>query len=496
MSRRKKSAAELSAEKKQLEVTERRKFLKELSVAGAAAWMAGAPTQIFAKKDQEHEAVKQPTPTADACILIWMAGGMAAPETFDPKRYAPYRVGLPVGDMLSTFDAIDTTVDNIKICSGLEHVAKVMDRATLIRSAVQPDLGSILHSRHQYHWHTGYVPPQTVACPHLGAWMAKVLGPRNPVMPPFINIGQRLEGVGEKEELKAFTTSGFFGSEFGPMNLPYPENAAESVRPPKGMTGKRFSRRNDLFKKLVEQNPHREYISDYQQESLLRSVDNAYRLLSSKDKEAFDITLEPKENREIYDTGRFGRGCLLAKRLVESGARFVEVTTEYVPFLHWDTHANGHETTARLHGEIDRPIAQLILDLEKSGRLERTLVVIASEFSRDAIIEGKPGSNANDQATFKVETVNEPKHYGLHRHFTGGSSVVMFGGGMKSGFLYGKTADERPLVAIENPVSVMDLHATIMTAMGISPRTGFNTEGRPFYVTQDGKGKAVRELFA
>ena len=87
------------------------------------------------------------------------------------------------------------------------------DRATLIRSAFQPDLGHILHSRHQYHWHTGYVPPQTVACPHLGAWMAKVLGPRNPVMPPFINIGQRLEGVGEQEELKAFTTAGFFGNE-------------------------------------------------------------------------------------------------------------------------------------------------------------------------------------------------------------------------------------------------------------------------------------------
>ena len=83
-----------------------------------------------------------------------------------------------------------------------------MDRATLIRSHVLPDLGHILHSRHQYHWHTGYVPPQTVACPHIGAWMARVLGPLNPVMPPFINIGQRLEGNGESEELKAFTTGG------------------------------------------------------------------------------------------------------------------------------------------------------------------------------------------------------------------------------------------------------------------------------------------------
>ena len=93
-----------------------------------------------------------------------------------------------------------------------------------------------------------------------------------------------------------------------------------------------------------------------------------------------------------------------------------------------------------MHREIDRPIAQLIKDLEASKLLDRTLVIIASEFSRDAIMEGKPGSTANDQATHKVDTVTEMKHYGLHRHFTGGTSVVMFGGGTKRGFLYGKTA--------------------------------------------------------
>ena len=133
---------------------------------------------------------------------------MAAPDTFDPKDYSQFREKMPVNEMLSTFPQIDTAVDNIKISRGLENIAGVMDRATLIRSAIQPDLGSILHSRHQYHWHTGYVPPQTVACPHIGSWIAKVRGPINPVMPPFVNIGQRLEGVGEKEELKAFTTAG------------------------------------------------------------------------------------------------------------------------------------------------------------------------------------------------------------------------------------------------------------------------------------------------
>ncbi len=470
----------------------RRDFLKKLAAASAAAWTTGEPQTLWANGNK----VTHPPAKADACILLWMAGGMAAPDTFDPKRYHPFEKGLEISKMLSTFPAIDTAVDGLKICQGLENIAQVMDRATLIRSAVQPDLGSILHSRHQYHWHTGYVPPQTVAAPHLGAWMAKVLGPRNKVMPAFINIGQRLEGVGESEELKAFTTAGFFGSEFGPMNLPYPEEAAQSVRPPKGMDANRFANRDKLFRKLVDQNPNRDLMSDYQQQSLIRSMDNAYRLLSSEEREAFDITREPKETLAKYDTGRFGRGCLLARRLIEAGARFVEVTTEYVPFFQWDTHKDGHQTVAGLHKEIDLPIATLVRDLEERGLLERTLIIVASEFSRDAIMEGKPGSTANDQATFKVDKLQEMAHYGLHRHFTGGTSVVMFGGGTKKGHIHGQTADERPLIAIEDPVTVMDLHATIMTAMGISPKTEYTIEGRPFYVTEDGKGQPVTDLFA
>lgn len=473
----------------------RRGFLKKLGAASTAAMMTGEP-QLFGATETSGHAVENPEPRADACILIWLAGGMAAPETFDPKRYLPFEKGLPVEKILSTFPAIDTSVDGLKISEGLENVAHVMDRATLIRSHVQADLGSILHSRHQYHWHTGYVPPVTVAAPHLGAWMAKVLGPRNPVMPPFINIGQRIEGVGEQEELKAFTTAGFFGSEFGPFNLPYPEAAVQAVRPPEGMEPGRFANRYRFYKKLVDQNPHREFLSDFQQESMLRSFDNAHRLLESKEKDAFDLEREPKEVREKYDTGRFGRGCLLARRLVESGARFIEVTTEYVPFLHWDTHENGHETVKRMKSEIDRPIAQLILDLEERGMLDRTLVIVASEFSRDMMIEGVPGSNARDQSRAKTETLQEMKHYGLHRHFTGGTSVALFGGGVKKGFVYGATADERPLVAVENPVSITDLHATIYTAMGISPKLAYDIEKRPFYSTVDGKGEAVTELFA
>lgn len=468
----------------------RRDFLKQLAAVSAAAWSTGAP-RLMAK-----ESITQPRATADSCILLWMAGGMAAGDTFDPKPYVPFKVGTPIKDLGSTFPSINTKVDNIKICQGLENIASVMDRGTLIRSHVQADLGSILHSRHQFHWHTGYVPPQTVAAPHLGAWMSKVLGPRNPVMPAFINIGQRLEGVGESEEVKAFTTGGFFGNEHGPMNLPFPEEAAQAVRPPTGMDPSRFQNRNQLFKKLIDKNPNRDRMSDYQQESMLRSMDNAYRLLSSKDRTAFDITLEDKASYAKYNTSRFGQGCLLARRLVEAGARFVEVTTEYVPFLNFDTHANGNQTMERMHKEIDMPVAQLILDLEKRGLLDRTLVIIASEFSRDMIMEGKPGSTANDQTTFQVDALQEMKHYGQHRHFTGGSSVLMFGGGMKRGYLHGATAEQRPFIASKDPVSITDLHATIMTAMGISPKTMFEVEHRPFYVTEDGKGTPVKSLFA
>jgi hypothetical protein len=470
----------------------RREFLSALSAAGVATIGGGAPRLVAADSPA-------PKATADTCILLWMGGGMAAPDTFDPKRYTPFEIGTPVDKILCTFPSIDTVVDNIKISQGLENVAKILDRGTLIRSHVVADLGNILHSRHQYHWHTGYIPPQTVACPHIGSWIARTLGPKNPVIPPFINIGQRLEGHGEQEELKAFTTGGFFGTEYGPFNLPFPDDAASAARPPKGMTAERFAQRQKMYKELLKASPAGEMASDHHHESMLKAMDNAQRLLGSKERDAFDLAKEPEKNRLKYTTGkesRFGMGCLLARRLAESGARFIEVTTEYVPFLHWDTHEKGHETYTRMKNEIDKPIAQLILDLEERGLLERTLVVLATEFSRDMMIEGIPGSKAQDQSLAKTDVLKEKKHYGLHRHFTGSGSVLMFGGGIKKGFLYGETAPERPLVTVKNPVSIKDLHATIFTAMGISPKTAFDVEKRPFYATEDGKGVPVKGLFA
>src|SRR5881409_2763730 len=244
----------------------RRDFLKTASAATLSALAAGYPRALVAAEAEEK--IK---PTADTLIVLWLAGGMAHTETFDPKRYSPFERGMKSAEMFSTFPTIDTAVDNVKLTAGLEKIAGVMDRGTLIRSYTAGDLGFILHSRHQYQWHTGYAPPQTVAAPHIGAIVARTLGPKNPAVPAFINIGQRFD-LGEGEELKAFHTAGFLGSEYGPFLIPEPAEARQAISPPKGMSPSRFADRNRFYKRMLEQSPIREFGSDYQKESLLRSM--------------------------------------------------------------------------------------------------------------------------------------------------------------------------------------------------------------------------------
>ena len=162
-------------------------------------------------------------------------------------------------------------------------------------------------------------------------------------MPPFVVVGQNMEIGAESDPLKSFHTAGFLGHRSGPFLIVDPRDAVASVQPPARMSGGRFARRYETFKKLAAESPILRDGSNHQRESLLRSLDNANRLLQSPASKAFDLTLEPKESYDTYNTGRFGLGCLLARRLVENGVRFVEVTSEYIPFRHWDTHENGHE---------------------------------------------------------------------------------------------------------------------------------------------------------
>ena len=473
----------------------RREFLARIAGGSLAA---GTAVSAFAEStNSPSQQPRRPAfpATADTVIVLWMAGGMAHTETFDPKRHVPFEPGMKADDVLCTFPSIKTAVDGIEITEGFEKVASVLDRGTLIRSHVLGGLGTILHSRHQYHWHTGYEPPQNVAAPHLGAWIAHALGPKNPAIPAFIDIGQSYEGNGEAEELKAFQTGGCLGAEFNPFRVPDPRQAVNIVKPPTGMSLERFRRRYDTFRKMVADGVGSDgkTLSDAQRDALLRSVEQAHRLMDSSAAKAFDLSLEPKASFDTYNTCKFGLGCLLARRLVEEGARFIEVTTEYGPFLQWDTHDNGHTRLAKLKSEIDAPIAQLVLDLEQRGLLDRTLIVLASEFSRDCLLEGKPEKPVGNQVE-QPAVLKELKHYGMHRHFTGASSVLMFGGGVKRGFLYGKTAPERPCTTIENPINVTDLHATMLHTLGIATDYHVMVEQRPFYATQDGRGVARTAL--
>lgn len=465
----------------------RRDFLQTFGATCALG--AGAPRALA-----RSLASDAPRASADRVIVLWMAGGMAHTETFDPKAHTPFEVGLDPARVLSTFPSVPTVVDGVRFSQGLERIGQVIDRGTVCNTYTAGDLGFILHSRHQYHWHTGYAPPQTVAAPHIGAWIAKTLGPLNPDVPAFIDIGQAFH-VGEAEELKAFHTAGFLGSEHGPFLIPDPAAAVSTVRPPGGMDVGRFQSRHELWKRLAAASPVGRAGSDYQRESLERSMENAHRLLTSPAARAFDLTQEPAESFARYDTGRFGLGCLLARRLCEAGARFIEVTTEYEPFMQFDTHEDGHTRMVALKALIDAPVAQLVLDLEERGLLERTLVVLASEFSRDMVTEGKPGKLVQDQVVVPTR-MTELKHYGMHRHFTDAGSLLLFGGGIARGAVYGATADERPCRAIDKPVRIEDLHATIFHALGIPPDHGYTTEGRPFYVTKDGLGRPLLDLFA
>lgn len=467
----------------------RRNFLKNTSGAMLATMAAGVPlTQLFSSCNG-----RKITATADTVILLWMAGGMPHTETFDPKAYTPFNTGMESNSVLSTFKSFPTAIDGVHFSEGLQSIGKIMDKGTLIRSYVAADMGFILHSRHQYHWHTCYQPPQSVMAPHIGAWIAKELGPLNPVIPAFIDIGQRFN-LGEGEELKAFHTAGFLGNEYGPFLISDPSSGLESVRPPAGMSAKRFERRNQLYEELIKKGPLGEFGSDYQKESLKRSMEQAYMLLRSPEAEAFDLSREPKEIYDVYNTGRFGLGCLMARRLTEKGARFISVTTEYEPFKGWDTHDNGHTRITDMKKQIDGPVAQLIKDLERTGRLDRTIVILASEFSRDMMVEGRPGKKVQEQVS-QPDIIKDIKFYGMHRHFTDGCSMLMFGGGLKKGYVHGKTADERPCKTVDKPIIIDQVHQSLYHALGIPDDAHYVIEKRPFYTTPDGMGKSEKDLF-
>jgi hypothetical protein len=465
------------------DIVSRRDFLRSGCAAGAAALFS------HGLRAQQPPRLQ---PTADAMILLWMAGGQAATETWDPKRHTPYEPNMEARAVHSTFRSIPTSVDGLRIAEHLPNVARQMHHGTLIKTFQAGALGFILHSRHQYHWHTGYIPPQTVAAPHLGAVISRTLGPRHPDVPAFVDIGQRSAG-GEDFEVRAFQTAGFLGNAYGPFLIPEPATAVQAVQPPAGMSRERFLQRQRLLVQTLQARRLAEGPNLREQE-YLRSIEGAHRFLQSPAAAALDLNLEPRPIYDQYNTSRFGLGCLLARRLVEAGVRFVEVTTEYVPFLGWDTHDNGHTRMAEMMRQIDRPIARLVDDLHVRGLLSRTLVVIASEFSRSMLTEGTPENPVRDQVQVP-NRLTALAQYGMHRHFTGAGSVVLFGGGVRQGFVYGETSDEPPFGTVRNPVTIPNLHASLYRALGIAADQSYEVENRPFYVTEDGRGQVIEALF-
>ncbi len=254
---------------------EEQRIVRKLSRRGFMGTSAGAVLAALAGGAPQLARAAGLPATADSLIVLWMAGGMAQTETFDPKRYTPFAPGVPTAQVLSTFPSIDTAVDGIRFSQGLERTARVMDRGALIRTFQGADLGFILHSRHQYHWHTGYIPPQTVAMPHIGAVIARTLGPRNPTVPPFVAIGQDMEIGAESPALKSFHTGGFLGSEYGPFLISDPQDAASAVRPPAELGDARFHSRRKLYEQLLASEPVYQYAGDFQRQSLIRSLDAA-----------------------------------------------------------------------------------------------------------------------------------------------------------------------------------------------------------------------------
>ncbi len=211
----------------------RRDFLKRTGAAALGALAAGYPQRFAGAED-----IESIVPTADTMIVLWMAGGMAHTETFDPKKYTAYESGLPSDAVLSTFSPIDTVVDHIKISEGLPEIASVMDRMSLIRTFQAGDLGHILHSRHQYHWHTGYVPPLTVAAPHIGSFIARTLGRNNPTCPHSSTSVSASTWV-KARKLKPHD-GGIPGQRVRTVQRTRPIRRRGTVQPPAGMTQSRF----------------------------------------------------------------------------------------------------------------------------------------------------------------------------------------------------------------------------------------------------------------
>ena len=409
----------------------RRDFLRTIAAAGAGASALSWQDWVTAKTTELRK-------QGMACILLWMQGGPSQFETFSPKP------GHANGGETK---ATKTKVSGIEISEHLPELAKEADKLCLIRSMTSKE-GS--HPRASYLMHTGYLPTATVKYPTLGSIVAKELGDLQHDLPSFVRIGGQ-----------NFTdAAGLLGVDFDPFRMSNPE------RPPENTTlttnADRYQRRLRLLGKLA---------GDYAGQGGQQEVDDhakvyakAAKMVLSPQMSTFDLTKEPQKVRDAYGEGQFASGCLLARRLLESGVTFVEVAAG-----NWDTHFDNFSKTTELCGQIDRPFAALLRDLQERGRLDKTLIIWMGEFGRTPKINPRGGRD----------------------HYPRAFNACLAGAGIKGGQVIGQT-DAAGETVTQRPVSVNDLFQTVCQALTINAKKeNMSSVGRPIKIV-DG-GEVVKE---
>lgn len=476
----------------------RREFLKAGALAAGALTLGGNAMPGFA---QSREGLDKPVnPTADTMILIWLPGGISQADTWDPKEHTPFTPGMRGSQMLSTFPKIPTSADGIYLSEGLEHIAKVMHKGTILRTLTSDTKFGAIHLKAQHYLMTSYEFPAGVQVPSMGSIVARSLGRRDPNVPAYIDIGRDIDTSNEEFLfISQYQGPGFLGIKYAPFMIPDPDKGLPTLKAVAGMTPERLDRRQKFFE-AISGLSSAEIQESGKVKDYLQVVEGARAMMDSPVKKAFNLAEEKPETIQAYDVGhRFGLGCLLARRLVEAGARFIEVEYQYAPFKGFDTHEDGHTRMVGMKQAIDRPIGNLIRELDERGLLERTLVVIATEFGRtvaDQPAAGQEKLGFDESQTGESLIIENERLYGHHGHFSSASSMLFFGGGFKEGFVYGKTAARHPMLPIEKPVRLIDVYATIYKALGIPADTYYVVEDRPFYVTNNGKGKPIEDLLA
>lgn len=416
----------------------RRQFISSATGAALSGWLGRLALQAGEG------------PRAKSCILLWMSGGPSHLDTFDLKPEAP-------ANIRGEFRPIDTSVPGIQISEHFPKLASLMSHAALLRSM------STLESDHQlasYHVHTGYQKRAGgVMFPSLGAITSHELGRQDSALPNFVCIGN-----GPRQS----TRSGFFGPDHQPLDVMNPDRGTEFLDPLIGT--KEFTRQFELLRHLNTsfQDAYRAESSQAHSSALERAV----RLMTAAERRAFDLSNESDVDRDRYGRDSFGQGCLMARRLVETGVRFVEVIMG--EGVGWDTHTNNFPRTRALSEEADTGMAALIDDLRERGRLDSTLVIWMGEFGRSPQITSGGGRN----------------------HWARAWSSLLVGGGIRGGQIIGST-DRQSTEVVNRPISVCDFLATVCAVLGIDFTKENRAQGveRPIPVVDTSKAvKVIAEL--